>query len=264
MGLYYHLAKLRRLHHADLVAALRAAVPLPIELKRWTRIVEYRYSTESLSAAGSMEVGGRFNIGRDLDPRVFPPFPALYIAEDFETAYREKFGAPSKSSGTAAFKGQEFALRHPGSFTSVELVGEVLQVFDLTATRSLGPFTNVIRSFAISADLETLAKKLGIKPPWLAATPSVVRRTLLAPHWRGMPAQFEIPANSQVFGRLLIEAGFEGVLYPSSKGSGLCIAVFPESLAAGESYVELADESPAGVRVTRMDAETWQSLVDDN
>ena len=232
-----------------------------IELKRWTRIVEYRYSTESLSAAGSMEVGGRFNVGRDLDPRVFPPFPALYIAEDFETAYCEKFGAPSKSSGTAAFKGQEFALRHPGSFTSVELVGEVLQLFDLTATRSLGPFTKVISSFSISADLAALAKKLGIKPPWLATTPSVLRRTLLAPHWRGMPAQFEIPANSQVFGRLLIEAGFEGVLYPLSKGSGLCIAVVPESLAAGESYVELADESPAGVRVTRMDSETWRGLV---
>ena len=261
VGLYYHLAKLRRLHYRELIAALRVAAPASLELNRWTRIVEYRYSTEALSAAGSLVMGGRFNIGRDLDPLVFPAFPALYFAEDFETAYREKFGGPSRVFSKKAFTGTEFALRRPGSFTSVELVGQVAALFDLTTTGALRPLADVIGRFETSADLAALAKRLGIKPPWLVTTPGNLRRTLLMPAWRGMPAQFEIPANSQVFGRLLIEAGFEGVLYPSVRGIGRCIAVFPECLSGSESFVDLADSAPAGVEISRLDSATWRRLV---
>mgnify|MGYP007082103623 CR=1 FL=1 len=112
VGLYYHLAKLRRLHHEELVAALRVAQPRSLPLDRWNRIVDYRYSLEPLSAAGSLARGGRFNIGRDLDPKVFPPFPALYLAEDYGTTYREKFGAPSVA-GSDGLTGAELSLRGP-------------------------------------------------------------------------------------------------------------------------------------------------------
>ena len=76
-----------------------------------------------------------------------------------------------------------------------------------------------------------------------------------------MPAQFEVPANSQVFGRMLIEAGFEGVLYPSSKGAGKCIALFPEVLVNSESYVELSDPTPAQLGHRRLDSTTCRALM---
>lgn len=261
VGLYYHLAKLRRLHHAELVAALRAAEPRALQLSRWNRIVDYQYSLEPLSVAGSLARGGRFNIGRDLDPRVFPPFPALYLGEDYETTYWEKFGAPSVA-GTDGLTGADLSLRHPGSFTSVILQGEIQQLFDLTSLSALRTFARIISKFAISTELAALAKRIGIKPPWLVTTPTKLRDTLLAPSWRGMPAQFEVPSNSQIFGRLLIEAGFEGVLYPSSKGKGLCIALFPEVLINSESYVELTDPAPAHLGHRRLDSATSQALME--
>lgn len=107
-----------------------------------------------------------------------------------------------------------------------------------------------------------LAKRIGIKPPWLVTTPTKLRETLLAPGWRGMPAQFEVPANSQIIGCLLIEAGFEGILYPSSKGKGLCIALFPEVLINSESYVELIDPVPAHLGHRRLDSTTCQALME--
>jgi len=54
--------------------------------------------------------------------------------------------------------------------------------------------------------------------------------------------KIQLPSNSLIFGRLIMEAGFEGVLYPSVKGKGKCIAIFPENLAGTDSYVELFDK----------------------
>lgn len=260
VGLYYHLAKLRRLHHEDLVAALRVAQPRLLALNHWNRIVDYQYSLEPLSAAGSLARGGRFNIGRDLDPGVFPPFPALYMAEDYETTYREKFGAPSVA-GTDGLTGAELSLQAPGSFASVTLDGEIQQLFDLTTLAALRPFARIISQFEMPTELITLAKRIGIKSPWLVTTPAKLRETLLAPGWRGMPAQLEVPANSQILGRMLIEAGFEGVLYPSSRGDGECIALFPEVLINSESYVELSDPAPAQLGHRRLDSTTCRVLM---
>jgi hypothetical protein len=125
----------------------------------------------------------------------------------------------------------------------------------------LRPFARIISQFEMPAELITLAKRIGIKPPWLVTTPAKLRETLLAPSWRGMPAQFEVPANSQIFGRMLIEAGFEGVLYPSSKGAGKCVALFPEVLVNSESYVELSDPAPARLSHRRLDSTTCRVLM---
>ena len=141
------------------------------------------------------------------------------------------------------------------------LEGEIQQLFDLTTLAALRPFARIISQFEMPAELITLAKRIGIKPPWLVTTPAKLRETLLAPAWRGVPAQFEVPANSQVFGRLLIEAGFEGILYPSSKGLGKCIALFPEVLINSESYVELSDPAPAQLGHRRLDSTTCRALM---
>jgi hypothetical protein len=80
-------------------------------------------------------------------------------------------------------------------------------------------------------------------------------------HWRNLPIQFGLPSNPQIFGNLLRNAGFEGVVYPSSKGNETCLAVFPENLGGSESFVELADLAPSGVTNTRLDSATWRNFV---
>ena len=134
--------------------------------------------------------------------------------------YAERFGGPMIAAA-GAFSGQEYALRRPGSFSAVRLSGEVHQIFDLREARVLERFVDIVRGFPMPDDLKQLAKELANQPPWLITKSSQLRRTLLARDWRAWPVQHGIPANSQVFGRLLLEAGFERVVYLFARGRSL-------------------------------------------
>ena len=118
-ALYFELEPLRQRNEGRLLDALRSQTLASLPFEAWSRILDYRYGLQPLSVAGSLKgEGGRFNIGADLSPGTFTPFPALYVAEDYETAFRERFGAPStpRPDGLSV---QELALRSPGSFTQV-------------------------------------------------------------------------------------------------------------------------------------------------
>lgn len=51
----------------------------------------------------------------------------------------------------------------------------------------------------------------------------------------------------------------EGIAYQSSKGAGVCVAVFVDRLAPG-SFVEVTGNTPPGA-ITRLDAETADTLA---
>jgi hypothetical protein len=57
--------------------------------------------------------------------------------------------------------------------------------------------------------------------------------------------QFGLPAPSHTLAALIRSAGFEAILYRSTKGAGRCVAVFPEKLFSG-SFIQIADVSPPG------------------
>jgi hypothetical protein len=203
--------------------------------------------------------GGRFNIGGDLSPKKFPTFPALYIANDLSTAYAEYFGAP-KNAAMGGFNGLELALRDPRSFSAVKLRLRLENIFDLTKLSNLTAFAQVVAKFSVPRELQNIARQLGIHSPLLATTPKQLRDTFLSSNWRHYPVQFEVPSNSQVFGRLLNAFGFEGIIYPSSKGTGKCIAVFTQNLTGSDAYVELVDGAPPNVKHTRLDANSCAEL----
>ncbi|MCR4330834.1 MAG: RES family NAD+ phosphorylase, partial [Patescibacteria group bacterium] len=202
--------------------------------------------------------GGRFNVGRDLDPTQFPVFPCLYCGSDFQTAYAEKFGVVATPT---VLEAHQLALRIPESFTAVRLQINISHIFDLQKISNLTLFTAVIRKFRMSAELKELAKQLGKKPPWLIQEADQLRAALLANDWRAFPMQLGIPANSQVFASLLIEAGFEGVLYPSSKGGGQCIAIFPQNFHDAQSSVNLLDRAPLPSCISSLNSESLLELI---
>ena len=257
--LFFHLEGQRALHQEDLCDSLRQSAPASIVVDRWARIVDYKYSLQPLSAAGSLVRGGRFNIGNDLDPGKYPVFPALYLAEDYDTAYAERFGQrPSASSG---LEGHEYALRTPGSFTSVNVNGQLNNLFDLRNARNLRHFVAIISGFNLPKELRDLAASAGIKSPLLVRSAGQLKMSLLAHNWRLYPSQYEIPANPQVFGRLVVDAGFDGIVYASTKGPKACVALFPTNFSGAESYVELADEAPSGATHTRLDQKMWREIT---
>lgn len=114
-ALFFGLELERQRHSQALVEAIRENLKQGQPFDRWARIVDYRYSLAPLSVAGSVKGnGGRFNMGAALNPAAFPPFPALYIAENYQTAFRERF-ASDPTSGAHGLSADEIALRSPGS-----------------------------------------------------------------------------------------------------------------------------------------------------
>ena len=118
-SLFFGLEPARRRLRSRLREALIQAGGVPLRLEQWVRVVTYQYSLEPLSCAGSLQaIGGRFNAGHELDDNTLNPWPALYLAEDFETAFREKFQL-SSTDLTAGLSPNELALEHAVSHSDL-------------------------------------------------------------------------------------------------------------------------------------------------
>jgi RES domain-containing protein len=255
--LFFDLESLRQRDGQKLLDAIRAGARTDFEFHDWSRIVDYRYSLAPLSTAGSVkDIGGRFNFGAALSPGSFSPFPALYLADGYATAFREKYGLDPTTSldGLTAI---DLALRTPSSFTQVRVRGRIDLVIDVEDTAALQPAADVIKRFSMPKTAVTLARRLQLKSPMLVRSSKGLQRHLLHPNWRATPAQFGIPSNSQIFGRLVAGAGIHGIVYPSSrKVAGRCLALFTQNWTDSRSFIEIVDTPPVGATRTRIKGST--------
>ena len=257
---YYHcrfheLETQREKNRAALIDTLKQSGYLVFKISRWSRIVDYRYAIQPLSAKGSLLNGGRFNIGGNIDISWFTPFPALYIAGDYNTAYAERFGA---SPNNKDHQPHELNLSISGSFSTVQLDGKLQGLFDLRKPKALNSFTNIIKEFKLSRDLNEKAKRIGLSRDQLVTKPKQLLDSLMD-QWATDPIQFGLPSNSQIFARLVRDAGFEGILYKSTKGRGICAALFPDKWNDSDSYVELKDKAPPET-ISRLDQSSAPKL----
>lgn len=261
-ALYFELEPLRQSRGRALLDALRSATLASYQFEGWGRILDYRYGMEPLSPAGSLKgIGGRFNIGADLSPGSFTAFPALYIAEDYQTAFAERFGN-AVDAKIGVLTALEIVLRAPSSFVHVRLRGLVENVIDVGNLESLRPVAGILREFTMPKVVLQTARKLGLpQAPWLIRSPLTLQRQLLHSNWRMVPQQFDLPSNSQIFGRLAVAAGLQAIVYTSTKGHGKrCLALFPQNWAGGGSFVEVTDTVPEGAKLTRLDGNTSSAI----
>lgn len=260
-ALYSGVEPQRQRYHDELIAALQSVPPAPLDFTGWVRLVTLRYADTPLAATGSLKGwGGRFNIGLDIDKAMRAPWPALYIASDHETAYREKFGI-AKDDHVDGLTAQELALQPDGSYSAIRLDGHLSLVFDIEQG-ALEPICKVLRKISLPAEAVELRARLKIPRQQVAMIRTAARlmHEIMVVNWRTWPAQFGNPAVSQTLAGLLLDAGYEAISYPSTKGSGKCVAVFPHRLASETSFVELADAAPASVRHKRLDLSTAEAL----
>lgn len=258
LKLFYHLEGLRAYHHEALCDALRDTKIIELRHSDWWRCVDFQYSNEFLSSKGSMIKGGRFNIGNDLGTMGFKPFPALYLAETKDVAECEKFGLEKVANGLS---NQELALRKPTSFAAIRLEFELHNVYDLTKLTNLKKFSNIISEFHITSELKDLALEINKNLAELITSPKMLKDNLLSNGWRYYPVQHNIPSNSQLFGRMLKDAGFEAIMYPSTKfNKKNCMAIFTENLMHSASYIETMDKAPNSVKHKRLDSDNWLEL----
>jgi hypothetical protein len=260
-SLYFGTEPARRRLRLKICDALKQAGGISFEPQNWARTVTYQYSLQPLSCAGSLQsVGGRFNAGFELDDGTLNPWPALYMAEDFETAFREKFQLASTDL-TNGLKPDELALEHAVGHTTIYLNGRLENIFDMTSFVTLNSVGKIFREVKIPKEASQLAKKLKIRDSSkiMVQNGQQLHSAIVKNNWRVWPMQFGIPAPSQTMAELIKAAGYEGILYPSSKGPGRCLAVFPENLS-DRSHLDLIGAAPSAVTITRLDSNTANAL----
>ncbi len=259
--LYNVLEAQRQEHYASLIESLRTIRANPFSFRNWVRISDYKYTLTPLSSRGSVQrIGGRFNFGKGISEYRFEPFNAYYLAEDSPTAWREKFLHEPTGSGVGLSE-VELKLADERSLVHLSLRGVIEDLLDITNMTALKPFLAVIRDFKIPAAIRELTKELGLKPIDTVTTLSMLSANLLDQNWKARPMHHDIPSKSQIFGKIALDAGFEGILYPSVRGSGRCLALFPRNFKNSTSFVELQSEAPNDNVVTRMDATNFNHLI---
>lgn len=251
---YSQLAFQRSKILPEIKTALAEAAIGPFDFNDYQRAVKYRWSLDPLSVRGSLldEAGGRFNIG-DIDRTKFTPFASLYLGEDKMTALQEMFQVDPQGEGE--FTAEELALTNPGSETCVATFGSLETIIDLSQPNRLKDFVDLIKGFTVSEELVRAGRKLGINVNVVLEVTQLLL-TLTTPNWRSFPEHVDVPANCQIFGQLVSEAGIEGIKYPSKYAGKSCLAVFPQNFRGKDSFVELKDQPPPGVTRTRLDSNT--------
>lgn len=258
--LYLDAEPARNRYRENLLDALSGCLTDPFTFEGWVRGVPYRWSNEPLSCAGSIRTyGGRFNVGVEIEHAIDGPFPALYLAENFETAFREmrQLGSDEKVAG---LNSDELSLS--GSLSAVRVNGYVERVLDIRDVSRLQPFLKVLKRIKLPLTVQPIMRRLKIKPGGVAMINSMPRlEAMLKGNWREWPVQYGVPASTQIFGSLAIAAGYEAILYRSSKlGDKDCIAVFPGSIASERTFISLMDAHPDSVSSSRLDLETCEQL----
>lgn len=183
-------------------------------LTQWVRIVTYQYSLDPLSYAGGLrDIGGRFNAGAELDDGTLKPWPALYIAENLETAFREK-SQLAKTDSLGGLTLQELALEHKVSHTTIFVKGKLHSVFDMTSSRSLEAVVQVLRRIKMPQRARQLKIRLAIPVGALtmAQTGTQLHDAALKHNWRLQLIQFGLPAPSHILADLIRAAGFAAIL----------------------------------------------------
>lgn len=245
-----------------LLNALRVKPAAPITFDRWVRMVEHRWTNAPLSSAGSLlGYGGRFNIGQDIEWSLAKPFPALYVADSFETSYRERYQT-ARDAPTAGLSAEELALSV--STTTVFLRGHIERILDVSDLNALAPICRILAKIKAPAEATRFLKRLRAPQNTIQMikTALQLQNALQFQNWRGWPVQFGVPSPSQQFGELAQAAGYEAIRYRSTKEpNGTCLAIFSASFGNQASYVELADPYPPEVRHSRLDLDSADELA---
>jgi hypothetical protein len=235
----------------------------PFRFDRWQRVVHYRYSTCPLSCLGSVRTlaGGRFNFG-GMAPLNFAPFPALYLAEDRNTSWVERYGQTLQNS--EGLTKEELALTRTESVAYVSVSGQLERVIDLGASNRLEDLVTVMREFVVPSGLVVRARALKLDEPGPPETTLQLVDEILDPNWRFLPMVADTPSFSQRFGQLCMAAGIPAILYPSTRVTTgqRCLAVFPSTFAGATSEVSLDDPAPPGTTHTCLNADTFARFLE--
>ena len=206
------------------------------------RIVSSKFAADPLSGVGSVLLppGGRFNIAKSSSFSSY--FIGLYLAEDYETAFTEKYHRTTEDQSENDLK--NFALQPNESFSFNRVRVKLENYIDLTNDNTLIAFTDAIKDITIPDYYKNLGKKLKIELT-MATDSEVVKSFFFNEHYPVWAAWLDQPAPSQLFGHYCKLAGVQGILYPSVRNKTKNnLVVFPDNLIESDSSLKLIDDLP--------------------
>lgn len=255
----FHDLEYQRLYMADaLKSSLISKTVNVYKFQNWIRCVSYQYSNEPLSSRGSVNsIGGRFNIGSDINDDHFTAFNALYIAEDYLTSMFEKFGVKNEGDLENSL---ELCFSKIESFVHVTVEGELHNVLDLDDHRSLTGFVKILSKVKISHEILQRRKSQGLKGGETISNVSELLKSIYDEDWRYSPQVLDLPSNPQIFGQLAYRSGIEAILYTSVKNKKKCLAIFPKNLGE-KSFVRISGAYPATIFKPTLNHESKYDLL---
>jgi hypothetical protein len=72
---------------------------------------------------------------------------------------------------------------------------------------------------------------------------------------------YDVPAAPQIFGRIVQDAGIEGILYRSILTDSTCLAAFPQNFQNSSACIEIDDPCPAETLHRRLDSTTFENFI---
>jgi len=259
-NLHYSLEAKRASRRTDIIDALQSVggITIDVDAKPWWRVLSTKYAKTPFSTQGSQVFSGRFNYGRDIDPDEptrFPVFGAVYLASDKKTAELEFLQTPTVAMPDA-LDVEDLWLTKKSSVLSVRVQGQLVNVFDATKPANVNPFVGIIKEFPTPPEVIEQAKQLGHSPPRLIRSSRDFIAAIQAENWRYVPAQHSIPAPCQIFGRLVRQAGYEGVLYKSIRTRKKCVALYPDNFSEQGTVIHALEMKS----ITPNDTLSWATM----
>jgi hypothetical protein len=124
---------------------------------------------------------------------------------------------------------------------------------DIRDSDNLVAFASLIKNFRVSRALTSKAKRLNF-PLEIIRTVQTLVDVLQMRDWRTWPTLYDVPAASQIFGQIVMDAQIEGILYNSVLTEKPCLAIYHQNFQHSSSYLELDDPAPVELTVRRLDS----------
>jgi hypothetical protein len=163
------------------------------------RIVDLEYANHPLCTIGSVNgPGKRFNIGKRI--RGYGSFHCLYLAQDYNTAFTEKFHY-SNLQKFGPLNATDLRLK-PQDLRDIAVVGAkatLVNCIDLRDKKSVRAFCEVISQIKPTKHLLEFAKTLGVLRLRTIQTPGELLKSLYYDEYLKFHLILDMPANSQWF-----------------------------------------------------------------
>jgi len=239
------LAREREKRADDIINALFAARSEDLELKSFSRIVGAKYGHDPLCTVGSVVVppGGRFNIGQM--STTMTSFHALYLAEDYQTAFAEKYlyRQDERLPNSGEYNVTHLQFDEPESNVHCKVNIQLESYLDLRIEGTLQEFVEAISDIEPTQDLQARALKLRMGKLHTYKNEKALIKNIFEDNYKQWGIWIDQPSNSQWLAHYAKLAGIQGVLYPSCRNTtGFNIAAFIENFANSEANVVIADE----------------------